>query len=508
MSEIGLDLTGRQPRRLERADAEWADLVVTMGCGDACPVVPGTRYVDWELDDAHGRPPDEVRAIRDEIERGRSTSSSPVSPERARLLSPHGPIGGDVQAESSSRSAQSGQKTTISGSSPSYPPTTYARHPSVHRAGSSLPTLGALHDGHGPRMVSEHDLPLSAGGIRGTVAPQGRRGQAPGASLSSQFATDRVAAATRVRPAARARSGSPRGGGAGAPPRPPARARRRAPRGARPSGSSDHVGRSWTTYSAQLAREGARTRHDERGRSRRRRRSTPCSAAWRSEIDLPASVATARRRADRRSTAPVYFAREDARRFARARDAQPRPRAPSAAPRGRRARRRPSCATRAPRCGSRTTIPSAASAAQRRAKGVARDLVALGELDLPQRLPGLERAVEDLRPERVGESVDDGHASKRCHGSVTAAGARAGTACRDRERDEPGEDERGAQCRRSAEPLVEDRGRRAASRSRAPPGRRSSPRRRCTPRSPWTNSRYATAVGSGRGRARARAPSG
>ena len=69
MAEIGLDLTGRQPRRLERADAEWADLVVTMGCGDACPVVPGTRYVDWELDDPHGRPPDEVRAIRDEIER-------------------------------------------------------------------------------------------------------------------------------------------------------------------------------------------------------------------------------------------------------------------------------------------------------------------------------------------------------------------------------------------------------------------------------------------------------
>ena len=69
MGELGLDVAGRRPRRLERADAEWADLVVTMGCGDACPVVPGTRYVDWELDDPHGRPPDEVRAIRDEIER-------------------------------------------------------------------------------------------------------------------------------------------------------------------------------------------------------------------------------------------------------------------------------------------------------------------------------------------------------------------------------------------------------------------------------------------------------
>ena len=115
-----------------------------------------------------------------------------------------------------------------------------------------------------------------------------------------------------------------------------------------------------------------------------------------------------------------------ARRSARAPDEQPRPRAPSAAPRGRRAPPRPSCATRAPRCGSRTTIPSAARAAQRGAKGVPRHLVTLCELDLAQRLPGLERAVENLRPERVGESVDDGHASKRGHGSVTAAGARAG----------------------------------------------------------------------------------
>ena len=67
MREIGIDVAGCVPRRLERADAEWADVVVTMGCGDACPVVPGVRYVDWELDDPHGRPLDEVRAIRDEI---------------------------------------------------------------------------------------------------------------------------------------------------------------------------------------------------------------------------------------------------------------------------------------------------------------------------------------------------------------------------------------------------------------------------------------------------------
>ena len=69
MQEIDLDLSGQTPRRLETADAEWADVVVTMGCGDECPYVPGTRYVDWELDDPAGRPLDEVRRIREEIDR-------------------------------------------------------------------------------------------------------------------------------------------------------------------------------------------------------------------------------------------------------------------------------------------------------------------------------------------------------------------------------------------------------------------------------------------------------
>jgi arsenate reductase (thioredoxin) len=68
MDELGIDLRDRTPRLLERADAEWADLVVTMGCGDACPIVPGTRYLDWELEDPSGRPLDEVRTIRDEID--------------------------------------------------------------------------------------------------------------------------------------------------------------------------------------------------------------------------------------------------------------------------------------------------------------------------------------------------------------------------------------------------------------------------------------------------------
>jgi arsenate reductase len=67
MSELGIDLAGRVPHRLERSDLEWADHVVTMGCGDECPVLPGRRYEDWELLDPAGRPLDEVRAIRDEI---------------------------------------------------------------------------------------------------------------------------------------------------------------------------------------------------------------------------------------------------------------------------------------------------------------------------------------------------------------------------------------------------------------------------------------------------------
>ena len=69
MRELGADLEGRVPRRLDHADAEWADVVVTMGCGDACPYVPGKRYVDWELEDPHGRPLEQVRPIRDDVAR-------------------------------------------------------------------------------------------------------------------------------------------------------------------------------------------------------------------------------------------------------------------------------------------------------------------------------------------------------------------------------------------------------------------------------------------------------
>ncbi len=69
MSELGIDLDGRVPHGLFRSDVEWADVVVTMGCGDSCPYIPGKTYVDWELEDPAGKGLDEVRAIRDEIER-------------------------------------------------------------------------------------------------------------------------------------------------------------------------------------------------------------------------------------------------------------------------------------------------------------------------------------------------------------------------------------------------------------------------------------------------------
>jgi arsenate reductase (thioredoxin) len=68
MAELGVDLAGRVPRKLSHEDAEWADVVVTMGCGDECPYVPGKRYVDWDLPDPKSRPLEEVRATREEIE--------------------------------------------------------------------------------------------------------------------------------------------------------------------------------------------------------------------------------------------------------------------------------------------------------------------------------------------------------------------------------------------------------------------------------------------------------
>ena len=67
MQELGIDLSDRRPQRLTAELAKQADVVVTMGCGDACPFIPGKRYIDWELPDPKGRPLDEVRATRDHI---------------------------------------------------------------------------------------------------------------------------------------------------------------------------------------------------------------------------------------------------------------------------------------------------------------------------------------------------------------------------------------------------------------------------------------------------------
>jgi arsenate reductase len=68
LEEVGIDVSGRTPRALSREDAEWADLVVTMGCGDACPVLPGKEYVDWNLPDPAGLCLEEVRELRAVIE--------------------------------------------------------------------------------------------------------------------------------------------------------------------------------------------------------------------------------------------------------------------------------------------------------------------------------------------------------------------------------------------------------------------------------------------------------
>lgn len=69
MKEKGIDISNQTPALLSDSDVRAADVVITMGCGDACPVYPGKRYEDWELEDPAGKPVDQVRPIRDEIER-------------------------------------------------------------------------------------------------------------------------------------------------------------------------------------------------------------------------------------------------------------------------------------------------------------------------------------------------------------------------------------------------------------------------------------------------------
>ena len=69
MADLGIDVAGRKPHKLTREDADWADVVVTMGCGDKCPYIPGKRYLDWDLPDPKGQAIEAVRATRDEIAR-------------------------------------------------------------------------------------------------------------------------------------------------------------------------------------------------------------------------------------------------------------------------------------------------------------------------------------------------------------------------------------------------------------------------------------------------------
>jgi arsenate reductase (thioredoxin) len=69
MAEVGIDITDQEPKLLEYETAQSSDVIITMGCGDACPIFPGKRYEDWKLDDPAGRGVEAVRPIRDEIER-------------------------------------------------------------------------------------------------------------------------------------------------------------------------------------------------------------------------------------------------------------------------------------------------------------------------------------------------------------------------------------------------------------------------------------------------------
>jgi arsenate reductase (thioredoxin) len=67
MNEIGIDISGERPKKLEDGMVRESDVVITMGCGDACPIYPGKRYEDWELEDPAGKSLETVRGIRDEI---------------------------------------------------------------------------------------------------------------------------------------------------------------------------------------------------------------------------------------------------------------------------------------------------------------------------------------------------------------------------------------------------------------------------------------------------------
>jgi arsenate reductase (thioredoxin) len=80
MAEVGIDLTDQRPKVLTTDAVEASDVVITMGCGDVCPVFPGKRYLDWQLDDPAGKGVDAVRPIRDQIEARVRTLLAELSP--------------------------------------------------------------------------------------------------------------------------------------------------------------------------------------------------------------------------------------------------------------------------------------------------------------------------------------------------------------------------------------------------------------------------------------------
>jgi arsenate reductase len=84
MREVGIDITAEQPKKLEYATAQASDVIITMGCGDACPVFPGKRYEDWKLDDPAGQGIEAVRPIRDEIRERVAQLVSEIVPGNSR----------------------------------------------------------------------------------------------------------------------------------------------------------------------------------------------------------------------------------------------------------------------------------------------------------------------------------------------------------------------------------------------------------------------------------------
>lgn len=84
MRELDIELADRRPQRLSHELSEQADVVVTMGCGDACPFIPGKRYIDWNLRDPKGLPIEEVRAVRDDISTRVAELVAEIDAEAAR----------------------------------------------------------------------------------------------------------------------------------------------------------------------------------------------------------------------------------------------------------------------------------------------------------------------------------------------------------------------------------------------------------------------------------------